>query len=654
MSATLRAERAGRHYHRAAARQRNIAGSLTNVFPPVAFGAQAFLLASLSLAQVSRDSLTWDFANIYQSWHLIAHGTFDPVMTAAGWSWLHDHFSLLLWPLALVGVVWDSPLALKLLQDGAVFATGILAYVWICEIAAERLPEEPRLRAYVAFAGLALLVLNPWVYMSNAFDVHMYAFEALILIALARALYVGKRFAAVFFAIAGVAGGSVAATLVAATGVAFATRRRARLTSLVVAALGFASAFALSKMHVNNGDSLVSNFGYLMGPGAPPPAGVFDLAAGIVRHPEIAFGRIAGRAGELYANLAPAGFFGLLCPFTAVPAVLVFAENFLGRSDVMAFDAPGGQNIFAYPFLAVGFAWFCAHVGATRIGRIVPALALAGAINAGGWFAVWYPHVSERWIRISDGTAAAVTHATQGLSADDEVVASQGIVGAFAGRRSVYAILGGDVIPIRERRTFALVTTTEGIEVASYEQRYAAIAAFLATPGVKVVSATDRLWVFQIDGPRLDNVTIAKTVSQLPAGVFATETGHRVLDGGRSDIVADPQAAPGYLVRGSLWRRPPGHYVASVAIRSGAPVTVEVWDVHANRAVAARTAIPDGPFDVPFAVANFEAPPTFEGWWIFGYTPSGPQVERLYDVRVRATPGAGATVESVAIGEGNA
>ncbi len=147
----------------------------------VAFAVQLAILCWWSHTLFTRFAVGFDFVQYHQAWYQIAHGNLNPVDSAQGWHFWQNHGELLLWPLSLAYWIWPEGVTLLWLQDLATVGAGVVAFMWMCDVIADR--RRPALESrLLAGAGLVLLVANPWIYWSNSWDFHMEVFAALFLL----------------------------------------------------------------------------------------------------------------------------------------------------------------------------------------------------------------------------------------------------------------------------------------------------------------------------------------------------------------------------------------------------------------------------------------------------------------------------------------
>ncbi len=452
-------------------------------------GLQLIGLAVYSTYLFHRFDLTDDFATYSQAWWLIGHGHLDPVNTVqlpnvAFW---RSHFEVAMWPIALVGRVWPHPIQLLWLQDVALVATEWIALVWVAGLCRAHLI---RARAAVATAALVFVVVNPWWYLTASFDVHFETIGLPFVVWSAYSLWNGRVRTSVVVAIIGLLFGDVIAIALVCVGIAGLVSRRVRTVAgwrapLVVTGLAAAWVVLAVLLGANRSSGIVTNYGYLVG--AAPSASSGWVVAHLVAHPWHALHVLVGRLPAMVRVVASAGLLGVATPWglavsagTLGPAALNANRAFL--SPTIAF-----QTIAVIPFVIVGtvmvLLWIAgrpatdpgradssgAGRGETRAfrGRALLALALAGA---GVTLALvqsipLYTTLRADWWRVDAPAAATLRVALPDVPSGAEVIASQGVIGRFAGRTYVYPLLASpQQFPVHTRQVVFVIAPGEGIE----------------------------------------------------------------------------------------------------------------------------------------------------------------------------------------------
>lgn len=236
------------------------------------FGLQALWLGGFSAVEFHADALTLDYSIFFQAAWQIAHGHLDPFTSTQGFTFLHDHGEVLLWVLAPLSRLPPHGLWLLFAQDGATVAAEWVALRLVIDLTNQpSWPERLPRRLAVATAAL-LLLANPWVYDTSAFDFHMQAFAVLASLLAARSLIQGRHARTAVFVALALGAGDVAGTYilgVGLTGVLLArSADRPVRSALVVAGSGPPWVLLLSALHLNQGSGLAGAYGYLAG--TPP------------------------------------------------------------------------------------------------------------------------------------------------------------------------------------------------------------------------------------------------------------------------------------------------------------------------------------------------------------------------------------------------
>ena len=183
--------RAGRHAHspgRAPRRRWSIlrlAGTAVLLLWAVGLG-------TLSTVVYHRNFLAEDFATYNQAWTLIGTGHLNPFDTVYGYPFVKSDFELIMWPLALVHLVLPQPVVLLWIQDLAIAGTGIVSFAWITEYL-ERKDVDWGWAVTISAAVLVVVIVNPGVYRTLQFDIHLEPLATFFLVLAGRDLWHGRR-----------------------------------------------------------------------------------------------------------------------------------------------------------------------------------------------------------------------------------------------------------------------------------------------------------------------------------------------------------------------------------------------------------------------------------------------------------------------------
>lgn len=606
-------------------------------------GLQFLGLCWWSSVLAGRYALTWDFAIYAQAAHLIAHGQLDPYSTLLSHAFWRDHGAFLMWPLALSQSLWPHPVTLLWMQDAATVAMEATAFLWICDIAALQTQRHRRARSGVVLValGVILLVWNPWIVWASSFDFHIEAFSALCVVACARNIFLGRRRAWIW-ALLALSTGDLGATYLAAVGVSAALSGRCRLwRGSAIALLGVAWFLFLSAIHGTEGSSAGIYAQILTGNNArvvPNGESSLKVLSAAFDHPTRAVQALWSNRIDLWANLSPGGIVGLLWVPVLVPVALVLAESqFAGYE----FSYPGVQNIMVVPLVVVGtVALLSGLFGAGSIGRgrrwlasIVFGLLI---LNTIAWSVVWIPHAADRWLTVSPSAARTLRRVRAQIRPSDEVVASQGIIGAFADREQVYALFDANTsVPVHARRLWVIFAPTQGIELASVHGTYADISSFAHRQRAHLVADSNGIWAFEWDVPSgTTNLDLGSPRdSEVPAWTIAGSAGEAVENGPQADWYTASTSSAGYVVDHAYWREQRGTYRAEVSLSASQTANVEVWNATTSTLLS-RQSVPatNGRTTVQstFSLASTPSERIFSGfgpWSTDVAEPVGDQIE---------------------------
>jgi len=619
----------------------------------VVLGLQLVGLLVWSTVLANRYALNWDFAIYHQAWWLIGHGSLHPFDTLNGFPFLDNHGEVLMWPLALLGLLWPHAVTLLWVQDAALVGAELVAFTWMCDLASG--PDGCRLRgrlpALLAAIGLILLVADPWVYWTASWDFHLEVVALLFVLLAARSLYRDPESRAVWlWAALALACGDVVATYLLAVGLAgVLAGPRWRRQGILLALVAVAWSLVLAAAGANAGSGLASGYGYLAAASAAPAAlGPLGIVTGVVGHPVRVAGVLWDRRLDLYAAVVPGGLLGVLSPWAVVAVVLVLAEN--GLHHYLGFVAPGFQDSLLYILIPVGTVDVLARLG-SRWPRWAVAAALVVAVNAVAWSAVWLPRTEGQWLRVSPAAAATLNSVQQRIPADDEVVASQGVVGQLSGRRWAYAVFGPTSLPVHTSTVWVIVAPSQGIEPATVPVSDALIAELAGPLHATLVTHDAGIWAFRwMPPPGTHTLAVPSAVPTIAAWTTTGPAGSSVTTGPPADWRAVGTGGSGYVVAGDYWRELPGSYQATVELSTSVGVHVEVWDATGNVLLARRDVPPTNGFAaVTLAVDARHSYPThtYAGTGPFSILPVAPLPGDELEVRVWTAGGGLVSVSAV-------
>jgi hypothetical protein len=565
--------------------------------------------------EVNRFALTADFGNYAQAVHQLANGVLSPMDTAqlnikgAPAVFWKNAVELFIVPIAIVYRIWPHIVVVKWMQSLALAGAQAVAFLWMCELAAAHWRDRDAKRWAVPLAalGLLLLIANPWFAWASTVDVHGEPFAALPALAAARDLYSGRRRAWLWIVLALLSTG-IAATYVAAVGVAAAVSGRVRLRrGLIITAISIVYLGVLAKAHllVVGGALTFSSIltgGVQIGNNSAPVAAYANSTSGALRagtalsstvqvtysaiiktvleHPWNVVKALWVNRDNLWANVSPAGLLGLAWPPALIPALAVLLQG----GFVRGFSLPGFQNIFAGEMVAIGTIAICLKHAprAGRTGRwLFGALVCALAINSVIWFAVWIPKVSRQWLDVTPAAARVLSQIKNRIAPDDEVIASQGVIGGFADREWAYRFEGPVAAEVQpSRKVWIILAPSQGIETVDSSFTLATIANLEEDPTMHLVMQNAGIWAFEWTAPPGAKVLRlgAGRIPVAPGSALAGASGIPVRNGSPSQWHASNTGTPGYVISQAYWRSLPGRYSASVRLSASAQTNVELWD----------------------------------------------------------------------------
>jgi hypothetical protein len=552
----------------------------------VLLGIQLVALCWWSSVLANRFALTRDFATSEQAIYLIAHGHLNPYSSTIGYAFWQNHAEFILWPMAALQYLWPHPVTLLWIQSVAAVGAEAIALGWICDIAAHRANRDQTITGPIVLValGIVLLVANPWVVWGSSFDFHFEALAAVFAVGAARDLFLGRRRVWVWV-ILGLLCGDVGASYLGAVGVsAVIAGRPWWRRGAIVAALGLGYLLALGAAHATKGSG-ADEYGVLVTGGhGPAPANISagTIVKSVLTHPSRALNVLWSNHVDIWANLSPSGVIGLLWVPVLVPIALVLGEGGLTQST--NFSAPGFQSIAIVPFAAVGTvavcAWFAS--GTRRRRRWLFSLATAVVVaNAIAWAIVWIPQAPARWLQVSPAAASVLKHLEARIGPNDEVVAEQGIEGAFANRESIYNLFNSTArVPVTSRKVWLIFAPGQGIEQASASGIYADLGSLSLVKGMRLVVASHGIWAFEWTPPRSTHTLTIGSSHLTTAAAWAVPgpSGSAILSGPPSTWYVAGTRQPGYVVDHAYWRKQPGTYAVKVSLAVSSTANVEVWN----------------------------------------------------------------------------
>ncbi len=646
------------------------------------FAIQLILFGWWSGVLVDRFALTSDFTAYNQATWLIAHGHLNPYSTVFFLEFWHNNGEFIFWLLAPFEAIYPHLVTLKWLQDVAIVVAELVAFRWMCEIAATQVLRglSTRVAVTLVVVGGMILLGDPWLTWTVSFDAHPEAFSVPFLVLAARDTYLGRRRAWIWVVLT-LACGTVPSSYVGALGISMILAgRRWWRPGLVMAIVGFGWMNGLHALHAAAGSGISGLYGPLIAHAdgrVPANASAVTLVRALLEHPGRFASVLWANGLDMWAVLSAAGLLGIIWPPALVPALIILVEGGLSRGYNFAF--PSFQNAALVPLVAVGTVavlTVLARRAHRRWRYVTGAVVLALLLNAVGWGAVWIPRTSGRWLRIPVNASHVLAQVKAQVRPRDEVIVEQGVAGGFSERASIYQLVSADLVaPIKARTVWIIFAPRLGIETAPVAGIYADMRQAAALPGVRLARWGAGVWAFRWTPPRgtrslaigrpgfgpnsADGLRTWKYAAGLVAGPATEEAsitpgwaiagiaGRPRVSGPVADWHSASDDRSGYVVDRAYWTEPTGRYVASATVATTGQANVEVWDDSDNRLLA-RASLPGtrGRVTVHMAVAvaarRQRSTPTGIGPW--SAVPQPPVAGSTLEVRVW-TPGGSDSVD---------
>jgi Predicted membrane protein (DUF2079) len=457
------------------------------------FGIQFIGLTAYSWVQYHRFNLGTDFATVSQAVTEISRGNLNPYSTTVSSLYLDNHFGLILWPIAVLLLVFRSPFLLLVIQNLSLVGTGIVAFMWVSEFVASR--DTPKRFAYglLVIAGVLLLV-NPLVFYTAALDFHLEATATFFAVFAAYDLWAARYRRAWIWVGLCLLCGDLGGLYVVGVGISAVLAGRAtRQRGVVSIVVGVAWVALITLLHGNQG-SFLDQYAYLAGRSRLPTGfrGAFVVLAGLITHPSRPFDTLTSKARMIWRYLPPGGVIGIVTPWGfGVPAIVLLSSALQANT---LFIGEPFQQFAVVPFVLIGsvallttlvtseapFLLWSPLWSRNRIGRWLIAAVLSGGVLFGG---IRYAHEYLRPSFTDNATmdilpaaeASALSTVLARTPSNAEVISSADIVGRFAARKYVYVYQRVTrSMPLRAKRVELVMDTAHYPYISAIEQEAAA------------------------------------------------------------------------------------------------------------------------------------------------------------------------------------
>jgi hypothetical protein len=398
------------------------------------------------------DILGEDFATYNQAWTLIGQGHLNPYDTIYHFPFIKSDFELIVWPLALVHLVYPEPVVLLWIQDLAVAASGFVVFLWIVDYLEQRsVPWWPA--AGVASVVLAVLVASPGAYQILFFDFHMEPLSTVFVLLAGRDLWSGRHRRAWIWVVMALTCGTFAAITLVGLGISalLAGRETRRQGALVVAvAIGWLT--LVSVLGASSGSGITA-YAHLVGRRTlSGPTGIAILASGLLLHPTRVIGQLHERLTSMYVLVKQAGVVGLASAWGFGVPVVVMATNALSANTALINQA--FQNAVVYPFVLLGTVMVLVWMAQRFLYGWIPAIAVAlvvtvQALSYGVGLAP--ANVRSGISQIGEAQATQIRRVLALAPADAEVISTISIMGRFCSRPYCYWFYPNRSFPVQNR-----------------------------------------------------------------------------------------------------------------------------------------------------------------------------------------------------------
>jgi hypothetical protein len=476
----------------------------------VAFAVQCAGLLVWSWHLWTHFDLTSDFGTFSQAWQQIGTGHLNPRETTFAYFYPHygypfwqSHFEIVMWPLGLLHVVSPSTFTLLVVQDVVLAGIGLAGLRFGLELLERQWPTALRKRTLVGIWLLFVLLASPWVYWTGSFDFHLQPIAVLLLVLCARDLWSGRR-RAWWWAAGVLACGDVAASYLIGLGIAAVlSGRNTRRHGLYLVGIGAAWVVFVVAIGSGKGSSLAGNYGYLAGvTGGTGVGATFSVLWGIAHHPSGVVDVLRSRRDEIVKFVASTGTVGLLSALGVGMFLVVLVPNALNQAPVFIGATAAFQNLAAVVFLIVGGVTFFTWLA--RRGRWGPVamwvVCALAAVQVGVVAAQWIPRIPTEFLQVDTVTAGQLSQVQARIPGSAEVIASQGVIGRFGGRQSLYPFLDsfadGQTVPVTSSTVAFVFAPNQGIEAATPAQTQAAIEQVRTGLGAREIVSTSNVSAF--------------------------------------------------------------------------------------------------------------------------------------------------------------
>jgi hypothetical protein len=186
------------------------------------------------------------------------------------------------------------------------------------------------------------------------------------------------------------------------------------------------------------------------------------------------------------------------------------------------------------------------------------------------------------------------------------VLASNGVVGRFAGRAKIYMPMHFPFrLPVGTQPVYFVLSSEQGIVgPADAEGMIAQVAA----AGAQLLFHKAGIWVFRLDPPATQRTLVLSGARYgLGAWRFRSTAGAPVTEGPPDTWRMQGAGRPGFVLWGDYWTEPAGNYEAAVRLTAIGRVSIRVWEPGSGKVLASQSLIGTGREElvrVPFTLGK--------------------------------------------------
>ncbi len=481
--------------------------------------AQFAALLMFSINLFAHFDLGIDFGILNQATSQIAAGHLNPYNTLYQHAFWSDEFNLLAWPLALVRVVFPSPLSLLVIQDLAI-AAGTFVVIDFSIRVAEREITRPSTRVVAVGSVMLLAFANPYAWETAAFDVHAQSIAALGLVVAAIGFWEGRRYLPWVGLGVALLSGTESALLVAGLGVGMVVLKRMRRKGVAVAFAGLAWLGLVVALNAHQATPLAASYGYLAHSSNKSLAAI---VVGIVTHPATPIRTLMARGAWIARIFAYSGLLGALYPPALGASVAAIAANALQFTPSFITLQAGFQNYPETLLLLAGFPIVTGSILAAfarrlpHFGKATPPFVAALSLAIGAGALLYDASIPPNWLIIPAPAAAVLDRVHAAPST--EVFAAPQVVGRFSDRKNVLPMIFiPEAIPVCSSNIEIIVEAGYGHTFPSGPDVMPFVKNLAHLPQARLVTEGANIYVYDVTGLKRNQVLMEPSASIVKSG----------------------------------------------------------------------------------------------------------------------------------------